>query len=220
MMSAHATWISAKSLVDTGASACFINKSWVNKQQMTPMKTKPIQLALADGHVVASLQEAIELPVRHSSHTSKVLCYVAEIGKYDVILGMNWMEHHRPVLGFSASRSLTFDSCHCNLNCLHHGVTETIYDNRPPDSATRQYMKNKDMAVKDESSDDNGSDLDAGNSKQRKAARKARQAAAAGAAKPPTTTNADAGHPEKGGGRHPNPDDQRASCMLGCQTPS
>ena len=133
-------------LVDTGASACFISRQWALDHQLPRIKTSPIRLTLADGNVVESLTEAVELPVTHGSHTSTVLCYVASIGRYNLILGMNWMDCHNPAFSFGTERSMTFDSPHCHLNCLHGGMTETVYgDRRLPDSHTRKL--DKDTAI-------------------------------------------------------------------------
>ncbi|KAI1665645.1 Retroviral aspartyl protease [Pyrenophora tritici-repentis] len=103
-------WQPISTLIDTGASACFVNQSWVNQHRLDTMP-------------------AVNLPVRHGSHTHNVLCYVTNIGKYDVILGMNWMDYHQPALHFGDQRSLTFAKAGCKLNCLHEGLPETVYEN-------------------------------------------------------------------------------------------
>ncbi|KAG9385845.1 Protease [Pyrenophora tritici-repentis] len=83
-------WQPISTLIDTGASACFVNQSWVNQHRLDTMPVaKPIRLSLANGGEVDKLTQAVDLPVRHGSHTHNVLCYVTNIGKYDVILGMN-----------------------------------------------------------------------------------------------------------------------------------
>ncbi|KAA8615965.1 Asp-protease-2 multi-domain protein [Pyrenophora tritici-repentis] len=123
-------WQPISTLIDTGASACFVNQSWVNQHRLDTMPVaKPIRLSLANGGEVDKLTQAVDLPVRHGSHTHNVLCYVTNIGKYDVILGMNWMDYHQPALHFGDQRSLTFAKAGCKLNCLHEGLPETVYEN-------------------------------------------------------------------------------------------
>ncbi|KAF1828051.1 hypothetical protein BDW02DRAFT_463480, partial [Decorospora gaudefroyi] len=79
-------------LVDTGASACFVNAAWIKQHRYITYKvSKPIRLALADSEEVARLTHAADLTVKHGDHISTVLCYVTNLGKYDVILGMNWL---------------------------------------------------------------------------------------------------------------------------------
>jgi hypothetical protein len=128
-------------LVDTGASACFVSRSWVKQQLLKPMKlNRPITLALANGKVVDSLTDCVELQIRHGDHHSKVLCHVTDIGKYTIILGMNWMDDHQPTLTFGLDeRSMRFASRRCLNNCCSQGMPETIYDNhRIPESGTRK----------------------------------------------------------------------------------
>ncbi|CAE7189385.1 Reverse transcriptase [Pyrenophora teres f. teres] len=126
-------------LVDTGASACFVNHEWIKQQKYTTFKvSKPIRLALADGEEVAKLTHAADITIKHGNHISTVLCYVTSLGKYDVILGMNWLDRHKPVLGFGSSRSMTFDHKDCKVNCLKDGIQDTVYEDRPPESASRK----------------------------------------------------------------------------------
>ncbi|KAI1667230.1 gag-polyprotein aspartyl protease [Pyrenophora tritici-repentis] len=132
------SWRKDATLVDTGASACFVNTRWINQHRyITYPVTRPIRLALADGEEVAKLTHAADILVRHGNHVSTVLCYVTNLGKYNVILGMNWLDQHQPVLGFRSSRSMTFDHKDCKVNCLKDGVQDTVYEDRAPESASR-----------------------------------------------------------------------------------
>jgi hypothetical protein len=133
------TWEKAVSLIDTGASACFVSAKLVKRYCLKLYKiSTPMKLALANGDIVGQLSQAVDLPVRHGSHTSTVMCYVANVS-YDVILGMNWMDHHAPVASFGKTRSLHFNSQLCIYNCCRHALPETVYNDRPPDSATRRH---------------------------------------------------------------------------------
>jgi hypothetical protein len=138
MLTPSGRWVTTQTLTDTGASACFVSRKWVRQHKATPYSVSPIQLALADGHEVDRLKEAVDVVVRHGSHQHRVLCYVTDIGKYDIILGMNWLDHHRPTLTFGPQRSMRFSSTPCRLNCLQGGLPETIYSDQAPDSATRR----------------------------------------------------------------------------------
>jgi hypothetical protein len=119
-------WAKTRQLSDTGASACFVSPNLVRQRKLKPYTvTKPIALALADGKIVGKLEQAIDLTVRHGTHISSVTCYITNIGSFDLILGMNWMEAHNPVLSFNP-RSMTFDAQHCILNCLQGCLPETV----------------------------------------------------------------------------------------------
>lgn len=115
------------SLVDTGASACFVKRKFVKDHVLKPYKVNnPIFLALADGTVISKLDEAVDLTVTHGSHTSTTMFFIADI-KYDLILGMSWMDMHQPISSYGDTRSLHFSSHHCLTNCLKDGIPETIY---------------------------------------------------------------------------------------------
>lgn len=132
-------WQNRRTLVDTGASACFASRRWVEQHGFTTMRTtRPIRLTLADGTEAGRLLDTVELSIRHGTHTQQVLCFITNIGKFDLILGMNWADHHG--IGIhcgTLERSLKFDSDYCRLNCLKNGATEVVYDSKQPLSETR-----------------------------------------------------------------------------------
>ncbi|KAG9375558.1 hypothetical protein A1F94_013880 [Pyrenophora tritici-repentis] len=125
-------WKKTTTLIDTGASASFVNRRWAKAMGL------PI-IFLADGKVVDTLNEAVEIQVKHGSHLSPVVCFVADVGDFDLILGMTWLEDHDPGLTFSP-RSMKFSSSHCTSCCLDHGLPETVYgDGKTPSlSESRQ----------------------------------------------------------------------------------
>lgn len=133
-------WQKKQTLVDTGASACFASRRWVEQHGYTTMKTtRPIRLSLADGTEVGRLMDTVELTITHGGHTHQVLCFITNIGKYDIILGMNWTDYHGVSIQCGPRvRALRFESDFCRLNCLKDGATEVIYDKgRRPLSETR-----------------------------------------------------------------------------------
>jgi hypothetical protein len=71
---------------------------------------------------MGTLKEIIDLPIPHGAHTSTVMCYVTDIGAFDFILGMNWMDLHEPTIKFGFGHSMAFKFSHCTANCLHHDV--------------------------------------------------------------------------------------------------
>lgn len=130
-------WQRTVSLVDTGASGNFVNPAYAKRLRLSPYRlASPIRLSLADGKVVGSLDQAVEMPVKHGSHSHNVICFLANV-KYDIILGMSWLDHHAVIASFGTSRSLCFNSDYCLRNCLADGLPEVIYSDRPPDSLTR-----------------------------------------------------------------------------------
>jgi hypothetical protein len=148
LMTTQGHWKQTQTLVDTGASACFINRAWATRHAQAIYKVdKPIRLSLADGGEVDQLTQATDVQVKHGNHISTVVCYVTNIGKYDIILGMNWLDRHQPILGFSKSRSMTFDHKDCKINCLKDGLQDTVYHDRAPESATRTTTVTGDISM-------------------------------------------------------------------------
>jgi hypothetical protein len=66
--------------MDIGAGACFVSRRWVKQHGVTRLKTNPVKLTLADGAEFTELTDAIDIPIRHSSHTVTTLRFVTEIG--------------------------------------------------------------------------------------------------------------------------------------------
>jgi hypothetical protein len=66
----------------------------------------------------------------------RVHCYVANIGKYAVILGTNWMDDNWPTLtsGMTNQRSMRFATRpgRCLNTCCAQGMSETVYDDHSP----------------------------------------------------------------------------------------
>ena len=80
----------------------------------------------------------MELPVKHGSHTATVTCFVADIGEFDLILEMTWLEDYDSTLTF-APRSITFESPHCTSCCLDYSLPDTVYgDGTPAKSESRR----------------------------------------------------------------------------------
>lgn len=128
-LNASRQWARCRQLTDTGASTSFVNREYVARHKLqTYQVNHPIKLALADGKVVSQLSSAADLTVRHGSHVHHVTCYLMDIGAFDIILGMDWLHQHDPVLGLR-EQSMTFNSAYCMLNCLQHGRPETILRN-------------------------------------------------------------------------------------------
>ena len=118
----------AKSLTDTGASAAgFINSVFVRRNKIPMVKlSKPINLRLADDKLAPQITHMAQVNFRLGNHTDELWCLVTTLGKFDLILGMPWLEQHEPRVRFK-ERSLTFNSDHCMSYCLQHQKSVTVY---------------------------------------------------------------------------------------------
>ena len=108
----------AKSFVDVGYARVY-------KLYTVPL-AKPCKLKLADDKLVPNITHVVRLVLVLGEYVEELWCLVTALGKFDVILGMPWLEEHDPSSSFS-KRSLTFDSDHCMLNCLLRYALTTIY---------------------------------------------------------------------------------------------
>ena len=132
-------WTKARQLTDTGADTSFIHPAFIKEHGIkTYDLIRPSVIQLGDGEEKDQLTQAAEVVVRHGTHISTVTCFVFPTGTFDIILGMDWLDLHKPLLGFGeGQRSMTFNDKHCLLNCLHPALPETVYERGPPDSDRR-----------------------------------------------------------------------------------
>ena len=138
--------VSANCLTDTGASAeSFVDTNYVKKHRLpTVPLAKPCRLRLADDKLAPNITHMARLQLTLGDHIEELWSLVTSLGKYDVILGMPWMELHDPQVSF-AKRSLTFNSDHCTADCLLHHQPSTIYSG-PSKPKEKKYTGEADIA--------------------------------------------------------------------------
>lgn len=139
--------VSAKCLTDTGASAeSFVDNNYVRQHKLhTVPLTKPCKLRLADNKLAPNITHMARLKLVLGGHIDELWCLVTSLGKFDIILGMPWMELHDPKLSF-AERSLTFNSDHCRANCLLQHQDSTIHSEPMRRSKSRKVSGTSDIA--------------------------------------------------------------------------
>lgn len=59
------------------------------------------------------------------THCAQLWCFITNFGKFDLILGMPWLEQYDPRISFR-TRTLTFDSDYCIAHCLLHGKNSAV----------------------------------------------------------------------------------------------
>ena len=82
-------------------------------------------------------------------HLVELFCLVTPLTKFDIILGMPWLELHDPQISFG-QRSCTFNSDHCISNCLQHHKSVTVYSGnvkKPRPFATSQLRDIAEISV-------------------------------------------------------------------------
>ena len=86
----------------------------------------PCKLKLADDNLAPIVTHCAQLHFRLGDHYDELWCFVTTLGKFDLILGMPWLEQHDPKVSF-CTRTLTFDSDHCTAHCLSQGKASVVH---------------------------------------------------------------------------------------------
>jgi hypothetical protein len=108
------------SLVDSGASGCYVDKAFINKYHL-PLESLafPVQVFNADGSLNDSgpIQHTVTLFVCIGEHLEKLTLSVMNTGTHPIILGFQWLRHHNPSIDWLRNK-LLFDRC--PHTCLEH----------------------------------------------------------------------------------------------------
>ena len=80
--------IKTRLLIDNGSEAELIDKSFVRTQKISTFKLKKkIKLTLGNKEVVQKLDNTCLIDVHIGDHHEQVLCYVASLDVYSMVLG-------------------------------------------------------------------------------------------------------------------------------------
>src|ERR1700677_1018650 len=96
--------INIDSLLDCGASGLFIDKQFVELNNITTRKLpRPIPIYNVDGTLNkgGTIKEAVDLIVSHSNHKERATFWVCGLRADRVILGLPWLRLHNPVINWS-----------------------------------------------------------------------------------------------------------------------
>ena len=86
-------------LLDSGATGCFVNKSWALDRRLRLSKlVKPIPVLNVDGtrNQEGDITHYVLLTVGVGKHAEKLWCAVTCLGKVPLILGHDWLKKHNP----------------------------------------------------------------------------------------------------------------------------
>src|ERR1700677_1619012 len=96
--------ININSLLDCGASGLFIDKQFVELNDITTRKlTRSIPIYNVDGTLNegGTIKEAVDLIVSYGNHKECATFWVCGLGADRVILGLPWLRLHNPVINWS-----------------------------------------------------------------------------------------------------------------------
>lgn len=123
--------IKAECLSDTGASALsFVDTSFVRKNKLPRVAlSKPCKLRLADDKLAPNITHMALVKLALGDHVEDLWCLITKLGRFDIVLGMPWLEQHDPHISFK-NRTITLNSDHCMSHCLLHSRPVTIHSDR------------------------------------------------------------------------------------------
>ena len=135
-----AGWISTYAMIDSGASASFIDQDFVKSKFLpTNAKSNPFKVSLADGKLAQQNLVSHESPMELSigQHRETLALNVTKIS-YPVMLGIDWLKTHDPWIHWS-SHQVTFNSRFCNEFCqVKHSCTVTSVNYQPKEAEAEE----------------------------------------------------------------------------------
>src|ERR1700677_914607 len=111
--------INIDSLLDCGASGLFINKQFVELNDITTRKLpRPIPIYNVDGTLNkgGTIKEAVNLIVSYGNHKECATFWICGLGADRVILGLPWLHLHNPVINWSTGE---IEMSRCPRSCGH-----------------------------------------------------------------------------------------------------
>ena len=83
---------------------------------------KPINLTLRNGKVVQKLTKRAFINIIIRDHMEQLVCYLAKLDVYTIILGNGWLQTHNPVIDWK-KQTMKFNSANCmEKGCFSCGV--------------------------------------------------------------------------------------------------
>jgi hypothetical protein len=131
-------WIHTYAMIDSGASASFIDVGWAERRiaHLLVPKPTPFRVALGDGAlakaslVTKEVQAQIAIGEQQESNLSLSVTKFS----YPIMLGISWLKQHNPWIHWSCHQ-ITFNSPYCLSSCcLQEPTTVVALAQYPHDS--------------------------------------------------------------------------------------
>ena len=121
-------------LIDSGASACFIDYNFVKRYNITRRKkTSPSVVRVIDGREVQSGKVTeITSPLRLyiGKHCEKIEFNIIRSPTYPIVLGMTWLKQHNPDIDWKGNKLALRCDCGMNDNGLQNDVLLPLLSER------------------------------------------------------------------------------------------
>ena len=105
--------VTTYALLDCGASTIFLNRTFVERHQVTTIPLpRPVPLWNADDSVnaIGMVTHEAELTLSMGDHSEVIRAAIADIGRDDLIIGIDWLRHHNPSIDWQQG-NLAFMRC-------------------------------------------------------------------------------------------------------------
>ncbi|KAE8244356.1 hypothetical protein A4X13_0g6653 [Tilletia indica] len=143
--------LGAQCVIDSGALGIFISPAYVQRHNLHSLLTKlDVPLAVQDvagrplPQVTHSLSTTLSLfGEQRLSHVERVRFFVADIGSFDIILGLPWLLHHDPHIDWQ-QHCLLFDRCPSTCK-KPHGCTVRCSTTTSSDSSRARCLRPLDV---------------------------------------------------------------------------
>ena len=114
LLSGRHRTVRVAAMVDSGATALFIDKKYADRQKMWQIPLEhPIRLHNIDGKLneAGSITHKVRLSLKIGPDTEKFEFYVTSLGPEKIILGLPWLRHWNPTINWQeGTMSLNADS--------------------------------------------------------------------------------------------------------------
>jgi hypothetical protein len=84
-------------LVELGSSHTFLNSHIANKPKVVVTPIPHMSIKDANGELLSCTTKARDLSWWIQGHTSQVDAKIIDMGAYDLVLGIDWLEQFRPM---------------------------------------------------------------------------------------------------------------------------
>lgn len=109
-------------LYDPGATMNFVHPRFIKKNNLSTTRVTVRSLTNVDGSTnkTGKVDQELRGRMKIGAHTSKDRFAVADIGRYDVIIGRHFLRRHDPQVEWKEHEAdrLVFSSAYCSKNCL------------------------------------------------------------------------------------------------------
>jgi hypothetical protein len=128
--------VASHALIDCGATGvAFVDEDFTRHHRLPliPLK-RPRALEVIDGRPISSgdITHTADVTLSILDHHERIPMFVTKLGHYPIVLGIPWMELHDVAVRFS-SRTLTFGSQYCTVNCNPVPTVAHAITSEPPE---------------------------------------------------------------------------------------